>query len=173
MHTLGRLSRSRRGAWIVLPLTFSFLCNFAQPALAAGETGLPESVQCTTCEKKYNMGVAPLLLQEVKVTGAVTNAGLHYVPKGTDLTTLLVAAGGLRQDNAGEIVLRRGDKAYTFNADDVFRGKDRNGSVKVENQDIVYIPPEHPWISDGNLRFLQIIGTVLGVAVLAYGVSRR
>lgn len=170
MSFLNGFHRSKLTARVAVLVAF---CLLFDPCAIAWAEEHADATQCTTCEKKYFFGVPPVLLQEIKVTGAIVNSGLHYVPKGTDLMTLLVAAGGLKENATSEVILRRGDKSYHFDSDDIFRGKDRGANVKLENQDLVYIPPDTRVANDSSLRLLQVIGTFLGVAVVAWGVARR
>lgn len=111
-------------------------------------------------------------LVPVRVLGAVQKAGIHYVPKGTDLITLLSAAGGPTEHaNMNKISIKRtkNGKAETFTVSlENIIEKNSATVPTLQQDDTVVIYATESFISDDALRTMSI---VTGVAAVVIAVS--
>jgi len=115
------------------------------------------------------------LLMRVRVLGAVAHEGMYYVPKGTDLASLLSHAGGIT--NAEEIFVKRtvGKKKYhvfAIDKEDFFE-KSEHPILVLAQDDIVMVPATVPLISDNAIKLVTIISATLAIALTTLVLTDR
>jgi len=125
----------------------------------------------------YVYGDATLdVLIPVRVIGAIEKAGIHYVPKGTDLLTLLTLAGGTsREAELDSIRIRRqGEtpKVLTANLDDLVTRVD-DAPIQLQSNDVVMIPQSKPSISDDTLRIVSLVASLAAIVSTGFLIASR
>ncbi|MEZ4749731.1 MAG: hypothetical protein R3B54_03620 [Bdellovibrionota bacterium] len=143
----------------------------AQTAVAASITDALSLQQRFAGSSEYRAGNLPdSLLVPVRLLGAVPKAGVHYIPKRTDLVTLLSYAGGLLPSAEGYLVIKRrvGNefKNYRLNLDRL-ADADENSIPLMQEDDLVYIPFFRPVVHPDTMQMISVVATVLSIAVSA------
>lgn len=112
----------------------------------------------------------------VRVIGAVPLAGLHYIPKGTDLVTLISYAGGLAPTAAGSIHIKRPvqGKFKLFELEfESLLNSDEMAVPELRQDDIVIVPFRKEAIGDNTVRVLGFIATLLSIGISALVLADR
>lgn len=102
------------------------------------------------------------LLIPVKIVGAVSQPGIHYVPQRTDLTTLLAVAGGpTDKADTSEVTIKRQTKqgkksVFLIDLKEILQDTERE-ELMIEANDTVFVPRQEPFISENALRLASMI----------------
>lgn len=120
---------------------------------------------------EYRAGNLPdSLLIPVRILGAVPKAGVHFIPKRTDLVTLLSYAGGLSPAAEGYLIIKRkvgnAYKNYKINLDRI-ADADENSIPVMQEDDLVYIPFFRPAIHPDTMQMIGLVASLLSIAVSA------
>lgn len=117
------------------------------------------------------------LLVPVKVIGAVEKAGIHFVPKSTDLLTLLSLAGGPSRDaEADNITIKRIEEGRVtiLRADlDAMVSATDEDPIELRANDVVMVPQSQPIISDNVLRVIGFLGGIAGLLTVTVVLLKR
>ena len=150
--------------------------------MASGENGLGLSLTgdlgTVGSGSEYVSGNYPgAVLMPINLWGAVGKPGIHHVPTRTDLITLLSLAGGPLPDAKIDTILikrraSQGEQVIKIDADD-FLSKPGVQSPVLEANDIVIIPRDKPVISNNTLTVITFIGTLLGIGLAGYALSKQ
>lgn len=128
-------------------------------------------------------------LISVQLLGAVNKPGIYYVPANTDLLKLLTLAGGTTNGgDLSEVLVRKMEPkswaeirskaineyqgAFEVDAEKIIKyGGGR--SLKLQQDDFVYVPPRTPWISAEASRNITIVSIVLGIVLTAVLIDKN
>lgn len=116
-------------------------------------------------------------LVPVRVIGSVGKAGLHYVPQGLDLFTLVSVAGGTLPDaDIENVTINRTveGKKQVLLADmgQLVKSVDASPPTILAN-DTIFVPQEKAIISDNVVKTVGILVGLATVAVSIVAISRR
>jgi len=130
------------------------------------------------------VSVKEYLSQKVQVLGEAEKPGLFYLTGPTTLLEILSKAGGLSKSAGKQLVLVRNERGGTtgntilrVNFDKIQAG-DASENIRVEDQDIVFIPRAHAFFVLGEVKSagtfpLDRETTVLEAVTMAGGFSDR
>ncbi|MBX2986312.1 MAG: hypothetical protein KF802_00310 [Bdellovibrionaceae bacterium] len=118
-------------------------------------------------------------LVPVQLLGAVSKPGLYFVPPRTDLVKLLALAGGTQNSASEEVMVRKADQSWKKLDVAGVRPKDRSYEVDMKKvleqsdytaltmsaQDVVYVPPKEPWISQDLFRTVSVVSLVMSIVL--------
>ncbi|MCB0416539.1 MAG: hypothetical protein H6617_11590 [Bdellovibrionaceae bacterium] len=166
ISNFSNLSRCR---YFVTAILLLFL--EAQTAVAANLSDALSLQQRFSGSSEYRAGNLPdSLLVPVRLLGAVPKAGVHYIPKRTDLVTLLSYAGGLLPSAEGYLIIKRrvGNEFKNYRLKlDRLADADENSIPLMQEDDLVYIPFFRPVIHPDTMQMISVVATVLSIAVSA------
>lgn len=115
-------------------------------------------------------------LSPVRILGAVSKAGVHYIPANTDLVTLISLAGGtLPEADLESIIIKRQKNGVGEVIEvDLKRlvEEPEAKSIVLHADDTILISRETFTISDGALRTLGVITGISSVILTAVLISR-
>lgn len=168
-----------------------FLSNFHAMAAnsKADQLNLLEDVTAnTTSEYQYRTSNLDRLIS-VQLLGAVQKPGLYYIPADTPLLKLLTLAGGFSPETTEEeILLRRAQgpkltdldlefadlkgKAYEINLERLLK-EGSTSSVKLAQDDIIYVPKKEPLISNDTYRTATVISVLLTAVLTGLLIDER
>jgi len=114
----------------------------------------------------HHGGLPKSLLMRVKVWGAIPTTGVHYVPKGSDLLTVISYAGAPTENAEDDVYIRRlsGSK-YTlleFNMEDISE-KPYIPFLEILPEDVIVVQRKTYWISDNVLKTVAFFGSILAM----------
>lgn len=157
---------------ILMVVTYLPVAAFAQTL--EGDTRPAAIASEYVYRSTYKEGLVP-----VRVLGAVGKPGMYFVPAKTDLVKLLTLAGGMLSSAEGDVVVRKADEswstltmpglakrnlAYELDFNHVML-EGAYSSLTLSAQDVVYVPPEEPWISSGTARTVSFVSIVMGIVL--------
>ena len=112
----------------------------------------------------------------VQVWGAVTKSGIHEVPTGTDLSTMLSLAGGPAADsNIHEIIIKRQSKekpeVIKVDMEEIMLNPAARTPVLAAN-DVVLIPHEKDMVSKNTVAVITVVATLASTILTAIVISQ-
>lgn len=153
------------------------------------EAGLLSDIKPPQQSSEYIYRSSPKeSLVAVQLLGAVAKPGIYYIPANTDLLKLITLAGGTTNGgDLSEILVRKMEPkswdeikskaineyqgAYEVDAEKLIKyGGAR--SLKLQQDDFVYIPPRTPWISAEASRNITVVSVILGIVLTAVLIDR-
>lgn len=128
-------------------------------------------------------------LINVQLLGAVNKPGIYYIPMNTDLLKLITLAGGTTNGgDLSEVLVRKAEPkawsdlsskaineyqgAYEINAEKLIKYGGAK-SLKLQQDDFIYVPPRTPWISSEASRNITIASVVLGIVLTAILIDKN
>lgn len=157
--------RSKRKALALALVVYLAFFQIAGVSLARAEDDSQNQNLQTASQYYLERGTESKLMMKVNVWGAVQEPGSQYVPDGTDLISVLSAAGGpVEGAKLGKVRLVRN-----------FNGEKRNTVINLsrclKNGEIGTLPEIKPGdtiiIPKSKVSFGKVLGVVYHVAVIA------
>lgn len=164
--------------WITLLVCFSLVTPPVYATDIDSGFAIPSDVADKGKGTEFTSGAYPgALMMRINLWGAVGKAGIHFIPTGTDLITLLSYAGGpLALAELDNIVIKR----RTKNRERVIKIDMENyltsiaiKSPALEANDIVFIPSTKPIISQNTALILGTVTSLLGLILVSFALSDR
>lgn len=162
------------------------LCLFLQAPMIYAQKFSPEILEQKSPQQSAEFifrNSARDNLISTQVFGSVTHPGVYYVPEDTDLMKVLTLAGGvLTSSELEEVIVRKADgKAWTgydskyvkqknpqtfqINVDEMLRSAPNLKPLRLNHDDLIYVPQKEPFISSDVSRVVTI-GSVILTSVL-------
>lgn len=170
-----------------LSVVFFFFCTTAP----AQESGLLGDIRPPQQASEYIYRSSPReSLIAVQLLGSVNRPGVYYVPANTDLMKLLTLAGGSTEvGDLSEILVRKNQPqswlglksnkaigeyqgAYEVDAEKLIKYGGAT-SLKLAQDDFIYVPPKQSWISSNVSRTVAIVSVVLTAALTAVLIDQK
>lgn len=111
----------------------------------------------------------------VRVVGAVAKAGIHYIPKDTDLLTLITLAGGTTKEaklNGIRIKREKTNQVLDVDLEQFVKQGDLRTPL-LQMDDIVFVPESKPIISDDTFKVVGLAASLLAIVSTVALISRR
>ena len=104
-----------------------------------------------------NMLVSQYRSRQVSVIGEVNKPGKYPIDRMANVTDLLAAAGGITPKGSNMITVIKKDKngqttRYQINVKDVLGAGDLTKNVRIDSDDIIYVPPMSVFYIYGEVR---------------------
>jgi len=111
----------------------------------------------------------PPVIRTIKILGEVRNPGVYEVNPGDKIRDMILRAGGLtpkasRENGQLERVVERKKVVYTFNTDNVLKGKEED-NLSLQDGDTIYIAEKR--------RLVYVLGQVNNPGAFEYKEGRR
>lgn len=154
------------------------------------EVGLLSDIKPPQQSAEYIFRSSPKeSLISVQLLGAVNKPGIYYIPANTDLLKLLTLAGGTTNGgDLSEVLVRKMEPktwaeikskalneyqgAYEVDAEKIIKFGGAK-SLRLQQDDFVYVPPRTPWISTEASRNITIVSIVLGIVLTAVLIDKN
>lgn len=166
----------------------TFVTSVSQAA-AQSDLGLVGDIKSPQQASEYIFRSSPKeSLISVQLLGAIQKPGVYYVPTNTDLLKLLTLAGGTTNsgDLSGVMVRKSEPEKWSdihSKALDEHRGTYEvdiqeliklggSGSLKMNHDDLVYVPPREALVSPETSRTITILSVVMSIAVSGLLISK-
>jgi competence protein ComEA len=166
----------------------TFITSVSQAA-AQNDLGLVGDIRPPQQASEYIYRSSPKeSLISVQLLGAIQKPGVYYVPTNTDLLKLLTLAGGsTNSGDLSEVMVRKSEPEkwadLKSKAVDEHRGTYEvdiqelikiggSSSLKMNHDDLVYVPPREALVSPETSRTITVISVVLSIAVSGLLISK-
>jgi hypothetical protein len=173
---------------LMMALVFTFMASLS--SAHAQDMGLLNDIKPPQQSAEYIFRSSPKeSMINVQLLGAVNKPGIYYVPANTDLLKLITLAGGTTNGgDLSEILVRKMEPkswaeikskavneyqgAFEIDAESLIKyGGAR--SLKLQQDDFVYVPPRTPWVSTETARGVTLVSVVLGIALTAILIDKN
>lgn len=156
----------------------------------AQEYGLLSDIKPPQQSSEYIFRSSPKeSLIAVQLLGAVHKPGIYYIPANTDLLKLLTLAGGTTNGgDMSEILVRKMEPksweeikskaineyqgAFEVDGEKIIKYGGAK-SLKLAQDDFVYVPPKSQWISADASRGITMVSIVLGIVLTAVLIDKN
>ncbi|KHD89154.1 MAG: hypothetical protein OM95_04840 [Bdellovibrio sp. ArHS] len=178
--------RLQRPLRFIMAIVLLITCSGAH----ADDMGLLSDIKPPQQTSEYIFRSSPKeSLVTVQLLGAVNKPGIYYVPAGTDLLKLITLAGGTTNGgDLSEVIVRKMEPktwaeikskavneyqgAFEVDAEKLIKyGGTR--SLRLHQDDFVYVPPRTPWISNETARGITLVSVILGIALTAVLIDKN
>ncbi len=116
-------------------------------------------------------------LISVQLLGAVENPGIYYIPAQTDLLKLVSLAGGTRDADLAEVLVRKTDPSqkgvYELDLNKLMKSTSEVKPFKLAQDDFVYIPKKQPWISSDIAQSVTIISLITSIILTSVLIEKN
>lgn len=116
-------------------------------------------------------------LISVQLLGAVENPGIYYVPAQTDLLKLVSLAGGTRDADLTEVLVRKTDPSqkgvYELDLNKLMKSTSEVKPFKLAQDDFVYIPKKQPWISSDIAQSVTIVSLITSIILTSVLIEKN
>lgn len=116
-------------------------------------------------------------LISVQLLGAVENPGIYYIPAQTDLLKLVSLAGGTRDADLTEVLVRKTDPSqkgvYELDLNKLMKSTSEVKPFKLAQDDFVYIPKKQPWISSDIAQSVTIISLITSIILTSVLIEKN
>lgn len=116
-------------------------------------------------------------LISVQLLGAVENPGIYYIPAHTDLLKLVSLAGGTRDADLTEVLVRKTDPSqkgvYELDLNKLMKSTTEVKPFKLAQDDFVYIPKKQPWISSDIAQSVTIISLITSIILTSVLIEKN
>lgn len=172
---------------ILLAATLAGQAAFAQ----SGMLGVGDDVRASSTTSEYVFrSTYRENLVPIQLLGAVNKPGLYFIPPKTDLVKLLTLAGGTQSDAQEDIIVRKADQSWTkmnlekdkgvrkdgnsyqVNMPEVLRKNDYT-TLTMSAQDVVYVPPKQPFISQDTYRTTAVVSLVMSIVLTGVLIDQK
>lgn len=116
-------------------------------------------------------------LISVQLLGAVENPGIYYIPAQTDLLKLVSLAGGTRDADLTEVLVRKTDPSqkgvYELDLNKLMKSTSEVKPFKLAQDDFVYIPKKQPWISSDIAQSVTIVSLITSIILTSVLIEKN
>lgn len=116
-------------------------------------------------------------LISVQLLGAVEKPGIYYIPAQTDLLKLVSLAGGTRDADLTEVLVRKTDPSqkgvYELDLNKLMKSTSEVKPFKLAQDDFVYIPKKQPWISSDVAQSVTIISLITSIILTSVLIEKN
>ena len=116
-------------------------------------------------------------LISVQLLGAVEKPGIYYIPAQTDLLKLVSLAGGTRDADLTEVLVRKTDSSqkgvYELDLNKLMKSSSEVKPFKLAQDDFVYIPKRQPWISSDIAQSVTIVSLLTSIILTSILIEKN
>ncbi len=158
-------------------LTFTVAAIFLQTQTALAQTSFFEVKEPPRAAEYIYRSSQKETLISVQLLGAVEKPGIYYIPAQTDLLKLVSLAGGTRDADLTEVLVRKTDPSqkgvYELDLNKLMKSTSEVKPFKLAQDDFVYIPKKQPWISSDIAQSVTIISLITSIILTSVLIEKN